>query len=113
MTYTYELHIDLIIGSLQCLEYVYQSRSSNQRYENDKVKFIVNVQSLTQCGKGKWWRNQPRWLVRGTKQALVKRRRTMCELLGEVASIRGVFEISYISLIGRCNAMHQILYRVT
>ena len=54
MTYTYELHIGRIIGSLQCLEYVYQSRSSNQRYENVKVEFIVDVQSLTQCGKGKW-----------------------------------------------------------
>ena len=39
------------------------------------------MQSLTQCGKGKWWRNQPRWLERGTKQALVKRQLTMCELL--------------------------------
>ena len=50
--------------------------------------------------------------MRGTKQALVKRRRTMCELLGEVASIRGVFEVSYLSLVGRSNAMHQIYYGV-
>ena len=42
------------------------------------MEFIVGVQSLTQHGKGKWWRNQPRWLVRGTKQALVERRLTMC-----------------------------------
>ena len=48
MTYTYKLHIGLIIGSLQYLEYVYQSRSSKQRYENDKVEFIVDVQSLIQ-----------------------------------------------------------------
>jgi len=54
MTHTYELHIGLIIGSLQCLEYVYQSRSSNQIYENDKVEFIVDVQNLTQYRKGKW-----------------------------------------------------------
>ena len=38
------------------------------------MEFIVDVQSLAQHGKGKWWRSQPRWLVRGTKQALVKRR---------------------------------------
>ena len=38
------------------------------------MKFIVDVQSLTQHGKGKWWRNQPRWLVRGTKQALGRHR---------------------------------------
>ena len=42
------------------------------------IEFIVDVQSLAQHAKGKWWRNQPRWLVRGTKQALVKRRLTMC-----------------------------------
>jgi len=54
MTYTYELYVGLIIGSLQGLKNVYQSRSSNQRYENAKVEFIVDVQSLTQCGKGKW-----------------------------------------------------------
>ena len=42
------------------------------------MEFIVDVQSLAQHGKGKWWRNQPRWLVRGTKQALVKQRLTMC-----------------------------------
>jgi len=42
------------------------------------MEFIVDVQSLAQHGKGKWWRNQPRWLVRGTKQALVKRQLTMC-----------------------------------
>ena len=50
--------------------------------EKVQMEFIVNVQNLTQCGKGKWWRNQPRWLVRGTKQPLVKQRLTMCELLG-------------------------------
>ena len=42
------------------------------------MEFIVGVQSLTQHSKSKWWRNQPRWLVRGTKQALVERWLTMC-----------------------------------
>ena len=42
------------------------------------MEFIVDVQSLAQHGEGKWWTNQPRWLVRGTKQALVKRGLTMC-----------------------------------
>ena len=42
------------------------------------MEFIIGVQNLTQHSKGKWWRNQPRWLVQGTKQALVERRLTMC-----------------------------------
>ena len=42
------------------------------------MEFIVDVQSLAQHGNGKWWRNQPRWLLRGTKQALVKQQLTMC-----------------------------------
>ena len=42
------------------------------------MKFIVDAQSFAQHGKGKWWRSQPRLLVRGTKQALVKRQLTMC-----------------------------------
>jgi len=41
------------------------------------MEYIVDVQRLTQYGKGKWWRNQPRWLVQGTKQALVKRQLTI------------------------------------
>ena len=44
------------------------------------MEFIVGVQSLTQHGKGKWWRNQPRWLVRETKQSLVEWRLTMCAI---------------------------------
>ena len=34
------------------------------------MEFIVDVKSLAQHSKGKWWRNQPRWLVWGTKQAI-------------------------------------------
>ena len=30
-----------------------------------------------------------------------------------MASIRGVFEVSYLSYVGRSNAMHQVHYRVT
>jgi len=43
-----------------------------------EIEIIVDVQSLIQWGEDKWWRNQPRWLVRGTKQVLVKQRLTMC-----------------------------------
>ena len=67
----------LVLGrSLRYGILLMRSSSSNQR--ESSMEFIVDVQNLTQCGKGKWWRNQPRWLVRGTKQALVKRRLTMC-----------------------------------
>ena len=52
--------------------------NTRQRNEDMRMEFIVGGQSLTQHGKGKWWRNQPRWLVRGTKQALVEWRLTIC-----------------------------------
>ena len=58
-----------------------KSKTKKSRYESEEMEFIVDVQSSIQYGKGKWWRNQPRWLVRGTNQALVKWRLTMCELL--------------------------------
>ena len=76
--------IGLVYGSLQCMKYGYHSwlqrKTKKWRYENGLWNSIVGVQSLTQYGKGKWWRNQPRWLVRGTKQALVEWRLTMCAI---------------------------------
>ena len=55
-----------------------QCKTKKIKIQGWNMEFIVDVQSLAQHGEGKWWRNQPRWLVRGTKQALVKRRLTMC-----------------------------------
>ena len=79
--WAYFLFKSLILsGSLRYGILLMRSSSSNQR--ESLIEFIFDVQSLTQYGKGKWWRNQPKWLVRGTKQVLVKRRLTMCELLG-------------------------------
>ena len=34
-----------------------------------QMEFIVDVQNLTQWSEGKLWKNQPRWLVRGTKES--------------------------------------------
>ena len=36
-----------------------------------KIKWLMK-QSQTQRGLGKWWRDQPRWLERGTKQSMAK-----------------------------------------
>ena len=36
-----------------------------------KWRLFVDEQSQTQCDLGKWWRDQPRWLERGTKQYMV------------------------------------------
>ena len=47
----------------------YKTRQRLEEMILKKVEFIVDVQSLTQYGKGKWWRNQPRWLEWETKQA--------------------------------------------
>ena len=45
-------------GSLRYEILLMRSSSSNQR--ESSMEFIVDVQSLTQCGKSKWWRNQLR-----------------------------------------------------
>ena len=67
--------------SMSCLKgqrFMFIKQDKEMKIQEWNMEFIVDVQSLAQHGEGKWWRNQPRLLVRGTKQALVKRRLTMC-----------------------------------
>ena len=66
------------------------------------------MQNLTQCGMDKWWRNHPRWLVRG-KQVLVKRRLTMCELL----RWSWLYPWGFRSIIPKLCWEKQVYYRVT
>ena len=74
-------------------------------------EFIVDVQRLAQHGKGKWWRSQPRWLVRGTKKLWWSDGLPCVQVLMWSASIRGVFEVSYPSLDWekQCNASNILL----
>ena len=60
------------------LSFIITTQDKEMKIWEWNMEFIVGVQNLTQHGKSKWWRNQPRWLVRGTKQALVEWRLTMC-----------------------------------
>ena len=69
--------------------------NARQRYKDMRMKNIIHCwcAKLNSIGEDKWRKNQPRWLVRGTKQVLVNRQFTICELLTTYVKVK-VFQNS-------------------